>query len=332
MKAFITASLTQECLTELEKLMEVTYEPWRETGIIYFDVKELVEKLDDIDIFITETDDLKKAELFEQTKLKLLISCRGDPFNVNLKAATENNIPVLNTPLRNVEAVAELTIGHMIMLARNLQKVERIFHSDDFELLDFDDYINYMNMFQGFELYGKTVGIIGLGQIGRRVADRLKAFGCKFLIYDPYISDEFATEYGKKVDIDDMMQEADIITLHTVATDENDNLINEDRISMMKRTAFIVNTSKGSLIDYDALYDALKSKSIVGAALDVFPMEPVDEDNEFLELDNAIVSPHIGGDSFEVVERQSELLLADIKSWLNGQRPRNMMNSKVFDK
>ena len=332
MKAFITASITDECLNELKKSMDVIYEPWRDTGVIYFDVKELVEKLDGIDIFITETDDLKKSELFEQTKLKLLISCRGDPFNVNLKAATENQIPVLNTPLRNVEAVAELTIAHMLMLARKLHNVERILHSDDFELLDFDDYINYLNEFQGFELYGKTVGIIGLGQIGRRVADRLKAFGSKFLIYDPYIPDELVNEYGKKVDIDVMMKEADIITLHTVATDENDNLIDEDRIAMMKKTAIIINTSKGSLIDYDALYDALKEKRIAGAALDVFPMEPVDEDNEFLELDNAIVSPHIGGDSYEVVDRQSAILLEDVKAWLDNKKPKYVMNPEVYDK
>ena len=331
MKAFITASITDECLNELKTSMEVIYEPWRETGIIYFDVNELVEKLDGIDVFITETDDLKKSELFEQTKLKLLISCRGDPFNVNLKAATENRIPVLNTPLRNVEAVAELTIAHMLMLARKLHNVERILHSDDFELLDFDDYINYLNQFQGFELYGKTVGIIGLGQIGRRVADRLKAFGSKFLIYDPYIPDELANEYGKKVDIEVMMKEADIITLHTVATDENDNLIDEDRIAMMKKTAIIINTSKGSLIDYDALHDALKEKRIAGAALDVFPMEPVDEDNEFLELDNAIVSPHIGGDSYEVVDRQSALLLEDVKAWLDNKKPKYVMNPEVYD-
>ena len=220
----------------------------------------------------------------------------------------------------------------MLMLARNLHKVERILHSDDFELIDFDDYIDYMNQFQGFELHGKIVGIIGLGQIGRRVADRLKAFGSKFLIYDPYIPDELAAKYGIKVDIDVMMKEADIITLHTVATDENDNLINEDRIAMMKKTAILINTSKGRLINYDALYDALKEKRIAGAALDVFPMEPVDEDNEFLELDNAIVSPHIGGDSFEVVVRQSDLLLKDIKSWLDGQKPKNIMNPEVLNK
>ena len=136
----------------------------------------------------------------------------------------------------------------------------------------------------------------------------------------------------EKVDLDVMMKEADIITLHTVSTDENDNLINEDRIAMMKKTAILVNTSKGSLIDYDALYNALKEKRIAGAALDVFPMEPIDEDNEFLELDNAIVAPHIGGDTLEVIDRQSALLLEDVKAWLNGQKPKNVMNPEVFDK
>ncbi|MFX1275247.1 MAG: NAD(P)-dependent oxidoreductase [Promethearchaeota archaeon] len=330
MKALITASITKECLEELKNLMDVTYEPWRETGIIYLDINVLAEKLDGYDIFITETDDLKKKELFEKTNLKFLVSCRGDPFNIDLNAATEKGIPVTKTPLRNVVAVAELTIAYILMLARKLQNLERVLHSDDFELIDFEDYINYINQFQGFELNGKTAGIIGLGQIGRRVADRLKAFGVSLLIYDPYVNNETIVKYGKKVDIDELMKNSDIITIHTVATDENDNLINKDRLAMMKKTAILINTSKGSLVDYDALYDALKEKQIAGAALDVFPMEPIDEDNEFLELENAIVSPHIGGDTEEVVVIQSNLLLTDIKEWLNGQIPKNILNPEVF--
>ena len=147
MKTLITANITDDCLNELEKLMEITYEPWRATGIIYFDVKELVEKLKDYDIFITEADDLKKEDVFEKTNLKLIISCRGDPFNVNLNAATKNNIPVLYTPLRNVDAVAELTIGLMLMLARKLHNVDRIIHSEEFEINDFEDYVEYLNKF-----------------------------------------------------------------------------------------------------------------------------------------------------------------------------------------
>jgi len=330
MKALITAKITDSCLNELKKLIEITYEPWRETGIIYFDVKELVEKLKDYDIFITEADDLKKEELFENSNLKLIISCRGDPFNVNLKAATKKNIPVLFTPLRNVDAVAELTIGLMLMLARKLHNVDRIIHSDDFEIIEFEDFVEYLNKFQGIELKGKTIGIIGLGQIGRRVANRLKPFGVEFLIYDPYADEENIKLYGNKVEIDYLMKNADFITIHAIATDENEKLINEERIRKMKKTAFLINTSKGSIMDYDALQKALEEEKIGGAALDVFPLEPIDEDNEFIELNNTIITPHIGGDTEEVIKRQSELLLNDLKKWLNNEKPQNVMNPEVF--
>ncbi|MFX1379336.1 MAG: NAD(P)-dependent oxidoreductase [Promethearchaeota archaeon] len=332
MKALITATITNECLKKLQKLIEITYEPWRETGIIYFDVNELVEKLNDYDIFITEADDLKKEALFENTNLKLIVSCRGDPFNVNLKAATKNQIPVLYTPLRNVDAVAELTIGFMLVLARKLHLTDRIIHSDDFEILEFEDYVKYLNTFQGIELKGKTIGIIGFGQIGKRVADRLKPFGVDFLIYDPYIDENIIKDYGKKVEIDDLIKESDIITIHAIATDENENLINEERISNMKKTAFLINTSKGSIIDYEALHKALEQEKIGGAALDVFPLEPIDEDNEFIELKNAIITPHIGGNTEEVIERQSKIILNDIEIWLKGEKPQFVMNPEIFQK
>ncbi|MFX1502659.1 MAG: NAD(P)-dependent oxidoreductase, partial [Promethearchaeota archaeon] len=331
MKALITAKITDFCLNELEKLIEITYEPWRETGIIYFDVKELVEKLKDYDIFITEADDLKKEELFENSDLKLIISCRGDPFNVNLKAATTSNIPVLFTPLRNVDAVAEFTIGLMLMLARKLHNVDRIIHSDDFEIIEFEDFVEYLNKFQGIELKGKTIGIIGLGQIGRRVANILKPFGVELLIYDPYVDEEIINLHGNRVEIDYLMKNADFITIHAIATDENEKLINEERILMMKKTAFLINTSKGSIVNYDALQKALEEEKIGGAALDVFPLEPIDEDNEFIELNNAIITPHIGGDTEEVIKRQSELLLNDLKKWLNNEKPQYVMNPEVFN-
>ncbi|MFX1347611.1 MAG: NAD(P)-dependent oxidoreductase [Promethearchaeota archaeon] len=330
MKTLITAKITDDCLNELEKLMEISYEPWRETGIIYFDVNELVEKLKDYDIFITEADDLKKEDLFEKTNIKLIVSCRGDPFNVNLKAATKKNIPVLYTPLRNVDAVAELTIGLMLMLARKLHIVDRIIHSDEFEVIEFEDFIEYLNKFQGIELKHKTIGIIGLGQIGRRVANMLKSFEVEFLIYDPYIDEEIINQYGKKVEIDYLMKNSDFITIHSIATDENEKLINEERINMMKKSAFLINTAKGSIVDYDALQRALKEEKISGSALDVFPLEPIDEDNEFIELKNAIITPHIGGDTEEVIKRQSVILLHDIKAWLKGERPKHVMNPEVF--
>ena len=330
MKIFITASITKEILNALKKKFDVIYEPWRETGIIYFGAKELAKKLEGVDIFITEADDLKKKELFEQTNLKLLISCRGDPFNINLQAASKKNIPVLYTPLRNVDSVAELTVGFILMLARKLQKVDRVVHSDEFEIIDFEDYVKYLNSFQGVELKGKIIGLIGFGQIGRRVAERLKAFEVEFLIYDPFIPQSEIEKQGKKVEIDYLMRNSDFITIHAVATDDNDNLVNKERLLMMKNSACLINTSKGSIVDYDALQEVLKEKRIRGAALDVFPLEPLDEDNEFIELENTIVTPHIGGNTHEVIQRQSEILFTDIEIWLNGNIPNNIVNPEVF--
>lgn len=330
MKALITASLSDQALSELRKHMEVTYESWRDTGIIYFDVKELAEKLRGYDIFITVADDLKKPEFFEQVSLKLIVFCRGDPFNIDLNSATKKKIPVIYTPLRNVDAVADLTIGFMISLARNLTQLDRFLHSEGFEVTDFEDWINYYNKFMGYELKDKTVGIIGFGQIGRRVADRLKGFGINLLVYDPYISSDIIKVFGKKVELNYLMKQSDFITIHAAATDENDNLIDQERIGMMKKTAFLLNLAKGSLVDYEALYEALKSNKIAGAALDVFPLEPIDEDNEFLELENVIVTPHFGGNTVDVIERQSKMIVRDIKLWLNKEIPEHVLNPEVF--
>jgi len=330
MKAFITAILTSKTLKELNNIMDVVYEPWIKTGEIYFNARELAEKLEGVDIFITEADDVKKKEFFELTNLKLLISCRGDPFNVNLKAATENGVLVLNTPLRNVDAVADLTVCYILMLARKVHRLDRILHSENFEVVDFEDWIKYFEQFKGNELGGKIVGIIGLGQIGRRVADRLRPFGVEYLIFDPNVPNDLIKEYGESVDIDFLVRNSDFITIHASATDENDNLINENRINSMKKNASLINTAKGSLVDYDALKKALEEKKIAGAALDVFPLEPIDEDNEFLKFDNAIVSPHVGGDTFEIIIRQSNMLLEDIKLWLNKENPKHIMNPELL--
>ena len=331
MRAFITASISDEVLEELKKKMDVTYESWRETGNIYFDVKEMKEKLNGYDIFITVADDLKKAELFETTNLKLIASCRGDPFNINLEAATENKIPVIYTPLRNVVAVAELTVGLIISLARNLTQLDKFLHSDNFEVIDFEDWIKCYNMFIGSELLDKTVGIIGFGQIGQRVAERLKPFNVNLLVYDPYVADETVENYGEKTEIDTLMKKSDFVTIHAASTDDNDNLVNRERINMMKNTAFLINMAKGSLVDYEYLYEALKERIIAGAALDVFPMEPLDEDNEFLELENVIVLPHIGGNTTEVIHRQSKMLLDDIGTWLDKGIPSHVLNPEVFE-
>ena len=185
--------------------------------------------------------------------------------HIDLEYCDKNNIEVISLKgesefLSEIRATPEHTWGLLFSLIRSLPQA----------ILSVKNNCWDSSLCWGEELFNKTIGIIGFGQIGRRVADRLKPFNVDFLIYDPNIPNEKVEKYGKKVDLNFLMRESDFITIHAVATDENDNLINEDRIGMMKKTAFLLNTSKGSLVDYEALYNALKNNKIAGAALDVF--------------------------------------------------------------
>jgi len=334
MKAFVTAPFSPKALEELKKLLkdEVIYESWLDTNIVYFKAEELVGKIRDTgaEVYICEGDNVKK-DVIENINLKIIGSTRGDPNNIDIETATKKGIPVLHAPGRNTIAVAEMTIAVMLALMRKIYKVERILHSDQFRVEDFSDYVRYYNKFKGNELEGKTIGIVGLGRIGFEVAKRLKAFEVNFLIYDPYVQQE-RLKYinGKKVDLNTLMKDSDIITLHCPPTDETDGLIGEEQLKLMKPTAYFINLARASIIDSYALFDILKEKKIAGAAIDVFDMEPVDQDNEFLELDNVIVTPHIGGDTYETNHKHGMMMVNGIKKILNGDIPFNIVNPQVL--
>ncbi|MHA2255584.1 MAG: NAD(P)-dependent oxidoreductase, partial [Candidatus Heimdallarchaeaceae archaeon] len=308
MKAYITAEFSPEALDELKDILkdEIVYESWRTTNNLFFKDEDLIQKIKEIgaEVFICEGDNVKKA-VIEQVDLKIIGSTRGDPNNIDIDTATDKGIPVLFAPDRNTVSVAELTIGLILALARKLHSVERILHSEnEFEVNEFEDYIKYYNLFKGFELKGKTVGIVGLGRIGFSVAKLLLPFKVNFLVYDPYVDQvRLDAINGESVELETLLSDSDIITLHCPPTDETDDMIGEEQINLMQSHALFINTARASIIDEYALLDALKEKKIAGAALDVFSIEPVDQDNEFLELDNVIVTPHIGGDTFDTNHR-----------------------------
>ncbi|MBD3213773.1 MAG: hypothetical protein GF311_14275 [Candidatus Lokiarchaeota archaeon] len=334
MKAYITAPFSEEAISELERILddEVVYESWLETNNVYFQAESLVEKIKEIgaQIFICEGDNVKK-DVIENLDLKIIGATRGDPNNIDIETATKRNIPVLHAPGRNTIAVAEMTIAMMLALLRKLHKVEKTLHSDEFHVEDFSDYVKYYNRFKGHELEGKIVGIVGLGRIGFEVAKRLKAFNVKFMVYDPYINDaRLRYIQGKAVDLNTLMKESDIITLHCPPTDETDGLIGEEQIKLMKPDAYFLNLARASITDEFALHDALKEKQIAGAALDVFNIEPVDEDNDFLELDNVIVTPHLGGDTYETNHKHGMMMVEGIKKILQGEIPFNVVNPQVI--
>ena len=220
MRVLITAPFTETGLKELKDAgLEVDYYSWLETGKLYMG-ESLLQTITDgaYEIVIVEGDEIKE-EIIDQTKLKLIGSVRGSPNNISLQAATAKNIPVIAVPGRNTIAVAEHTIALMLAQARNIVAAER-FLKNDFFVDDFKDFGTMYNSLMGFEIHGRTVGIIGLGQIGYEVAKRLQAFGAVILVLDPYADLKRVEEVnGRVVELDELLKSAVIITIHCPSTD-----------------------------------------------------------------------------------------------------------------
>jgi len=269
--------------------------------------------------------------VIEGSDLKIIGSTRDDPNNVDVETATKKGIPVIFAPKRNTISVAELAVTLILALARKLHVVERTLHSKEFHVEEFSDYVKYYNLFKGFELKGKVIGIIGLGSIGYEVAKRLVPFDVKFLVFDPYVSSErLKSINGTSVTLDRLMTEADVITIHCPPTDETDGMIGAKQLTFVKKTACIVNLARASVMDEDALFKALKEKRIAGAALDVFTSEPVDQENAFLKLDNVIVTPHVGGDTSDTNHRHGMMIVDAIEKILKHEIPGNIVNPEVL--
>ncbi len=333
MKALVTANFTEQGLERLRSHMEVVYEPWGLTGklILSDDMAEKLKQLS-ADVLILEVD-LCHEEVFEECKMSLVGCCRGDPLNVDVETATEQGVPVFYTPGRNADAVADLTLGFMLCQARQIIPINNMLLSGNFNPDDPDQFMKMYKDMKGFELRGKTVGIVGMGAIGRGVARRLKAFGSRILASDPFVEpavfDELSAE---KVELEELFSKSDFVTLHAAATDDNQGLITRDLIEMMKPSAFFLNLARTELVDQDALYEALKEKRIAGAALDVFYTEPPQKDDRMLGLGNVIATPHIGGNTEDVIRHQTDMIMHDVEAWLKNDKPRHIINPEVLGK
>jgi len=208
MKALITASFSREGLDALAAHMEIVHEDWRSNKHIYLDAAELGEKIREVgaDVLIVEADFVFDAAI-EGSGLKLIGSCRGDPNNIAVAKATELSIPVLFTPARNADAVADLTLGFLLALLRNIYTVNQKLKSGEMVFSGVADYLTAYERYGGFELGGKLVGIVGFGAIGRRVAARCRAFGSPLLVYDPFVDAEEARAAGAEpVELDELMR------------------------------------------------------------------------------------------------------------------------------
>lgn len=232
--------------------------------------------------------------------------------NVDIKAATTAGVMVVNAPTSNVISAAELTVGHILSLARHIPAAHASLAAGAWK----------RSSFTGTELFEKTVGIFGLGRIGALVAERLKAFGVRVVGYDPYVTPVRAQQLGVELlSFDDVLRESDFVTVHMPKTPETTGMIGEAQLKTMKPTAYVVNVARGGLIDEEALYTALAAGEIAGAGLDVFTSEPPKPDSSaarLLDLPNVVVTPHLGASTEEAQEKAGISVARSVKLALEG--------------
>jgi len=333
-KALITASFHPDGLTRLRRHMEVVHDDWRVTQRIHFDGAKFATLIREqrADVLIVEAD-LVHEEVLDGCDLKLIGCCRGDPVNVGVERATAKGIPVLFAPGRNADAVADLTLAQMLCLARHVYTVNSLLKSGQMRFASTKDYLGVYGAYGGFELGGVIVGVVGFGAIGRAVARRLRGFGSTILAHDPFVPAEQMAALGvRSTDLDELMAQADIVTIHCPEVPETFGLINRARIESMKPGALFLNLARASIVDDDALYEAARSGRLGGVALDVFRDEPVQPDNRFVQLSNCLVTPHLGGATRDVVRHQTDLIVDGIELYLHGERPPHIANPEVLSR
>jgi D-3-phosphoglycerate dehydrogenase len=238
-----------------------------------------------------------------------------DPSRIDIDAAREHKVWVTNMPGSNAAAVAELTFGQMIALARHTIEAHRAVSENRWS-----DYIRFL----GSELAGKTLGIVGMGNIGTRVALRARAFEMAVLVCDPYIPASHVTAFGGRwIGLEELFAESDFVTLHCPLNRETRHLVGERLLSLMKRSAYLVNLARGGVVDEEALLRCLGEGRIAGAAIDVMETEPPRKDHPLTRLSNVILTPHIGGSTREAQKRGERGAAEEVVRVLEGKRPQN---------
>jgi D-3-phosphoglycerate dehydrogenase len=301
-------------------LTDVVYDPWiDQSPLRIYSAEQLAERIgaEAADVIVVESDSVR-GPVFD-LGLRAIASTRGDPNNVDVAAATAAGIPVLNTPARNADAVAEMAVALLLAATRHLVVADADVRSGN---MFRDGSIPYQR-FRGWEIAGRTAGLVGLGAVGRALRWRLTGLGLRVIAYDPYHDEA-------QHSLDDLLGEADIVSLHAPVTEDTSGMIGAKQFGAMRDGVVFLNTARAQLHDTDALVDALRAGKVAAAGLDHFAGEWLATDHPLTEMSNVVLTPHIGGATWNTEARQAQMVADDLEALLGGSTPAHIVNPEVL--
>ncbi len=285
--------------------------------------EQMIDALRGASLCIAHHAPLTARVLAHTPELRLFIVCRGGPVNVNVPAATAHGVAVAYTPARNAAATAEHTVALLLSALRGIPAADAALREGTWKG-------DYTYASAGFELETATAGLIGYGAIGRRVARILRGFGATVLAYDPFATIE-PSEEVEQVSFHALLERSMIISLHARETAESRGILGREEIARLPKGAVLVNCARGSLMDYDAVTDALRSGHLFAAAADVFPTEPLPPGSPLLNCPNFVMTPHIAGGTREAAEKAAAIAAAELRLFLEGKPLRYCANPEVLE-
>lgn len=313
MKIYVRAPMLEADLTQLQQLFgEVVYDPWTTTGERFYE-DEMLDALIKIkpDILITELDKVTRKVIEGYPNLKAIGDCRANPANIDVAVCSEFQIPILCTPARNAQAVAEMLVGLLIVQMRNIIPSTQWIKDNEWKE-GTTPYFTWM----GNELCHKKIGFVGFGAVGKKAATLLKAFDCDIYFYDPFVESD--DEAFKKCEIEFIFSHCDIVSLHLPVLDSTIKMIDRSLLSKMKKDAIFINTARSAVVDMEYLLEMAKSSQISGIILDVLESEPpTREDLEIIKCPNVLLTPHTCGATYEVSDHQSRIISDRLTRWFH---------------
>ena len=308
----VTAPFTRAAIADLAGTCELIFRPPLEHGVSLAESNHR-DYLATADVIITEIDLVDIAALQAAPRLSLVVSCRAAPVNVDLDACAERSIAVRTTPARNADVTADFAFGLLLSTIRQISRSEAWMRSG---VWNTDDVFYPYREFRGMALRGRTLGIVGGGAIGRRMAERARGFGMERLFFDPFVTQDQLGDLGEVVELEHLMATSDIVTIHAPLMETTIGMIADRHIRLMKPTAFLINAGRAALVVEDALLEALREGRIAGAGMDVYWEEPPGPDDELFRLPNLTMTPHVAGASDDVVTEHSRLAAEHLRRWL----------------